>query len=145
LILTQKNGKPKLLIENGAAGETTVQLHYYLRGLLKNVDIIDANGAYFSHVATSFSGINWSLYRSIGVLGFLLLPLEILFGVVMVRVTLKFEAQPVLLELQEIKDRIASLIESNPDAYTHAPPEEIVQRIKRAKSIRALINSISKD
>jgi hypothetical protein len=82
----------------------------------------------------------------VGVLvGMLVIVLDVLFVTVLVRVDFSFNTPPERLSLSQVKTKICDAIATAPDLYTHAPAKELIGRVRRAKSVAALIHSIGRD
>lgn len=143
MIIHQKKGGVRLLVQN-ASDECSVQLNYLFRGLLKDVDVIDADGRFFPSVRVKVTGIDWSFYTD-HILGPVLFLLCLILFSVMVRVELTPSRPAAQLSLAEVKQMVCDAVLANPDFYTFAPPEEIVQRVKRARTVEGLIRSIVND
>lgn len=145
IIATLKNGKKCLWVERRRADGTSVQLHRVLRGQLRNIEVIDGDGNYFSRVRSRVTGIDMSIYKHGGLFGPLVLMLGLVLCNVMVRVRFDFEESSVQMPLSEIKSKVRDAILSNPSIYTYCPHEEIVRRVNVAKSAESLIKSIVRD
>lgn len=145
LILYQKDRKRRLFVESANTSESSFQFHYMMRGLLNGLEIIDGEGNVFTDVETKIIGIDWAAYRAAGVLGFIVLLCELVFGVFMVRIGFRFKVPPIKMPLSEIKKVVSEAVRENPNFYTYAPPDEIIRRANNARTIATMIKSIAKD
>lgn len=149
VISRDKSGRPRISVQCAPGDECSLQFRYWLRGLLRNVEVIDAEGKHFSEVQTEVIGVDWQLYRRFGIAVLVFLPIilliEIAFMSFMTRFRLIFTSPPVTLSLPEVSEKVASMVRENPDFYTFAPPEDIIRRLKRAHSVEALINGFIHD
>lgn len=145
MIFRQKNGRRRLLVENEGADESSVPFHYKLRGLLRDMEVIDASGNFYSHVEVKMQGIDWRLYLSAGLLGPIIALCSLLFGSIMVRIRFIFKEPAASMSLDEIKETVSNAIHANPNFYTYSPPDEIILRVKRARTVTSLIRDIVKD
>ena len=144
LIFHQKDGRLRISVESRLADESSVQLNYFPRGLLKQVEVIDANGSHFQ-VEPEILGVNWLLYARAGILAPIAVVLGLIFLSIMVRIKLSPISTPTPMSLAAIKEKICKAIRGNPDVYTWAPPEEIIQRVTRARTVAEVIRRIVRD
>lgn len=144
LIFHQKDGRLRILVEPQLADESSVQLNYFPRGLLNQVEVIDANGCHFN-VEPEILGINWRLYARAGILAPIVLVFGLIFLTIMVRIKLSPISPPAPMSLAAMKEKVCSAIRGNPDFYTWAPPEEIIQRVDRARTAAEVIRRIVRD
>jgi len=145
IILFLKSGKPKISIEIDSSGEFSTQIQYYFRKLSNQSEVIDASGNYFRGIQPKFSGVDWRFYWSLGILGLLILPFHMVFGVLIVRLKLMSNVEPSFISLQEVKEKLTALVKSDPGGFSHAPPDEILRKIEKARSISSLIRNIFKE
>jgi hypothetical protein len=149
VIASLPDGRRRVRIEVVSSTSTSAQLHRVLRGQYRQLEIIDAAGNYWSSVAGRRGGISWRSYLPggpVGVLvGVLAIVLDLLFLTVLVRVHFVFDKSPERLSLSQVKTRICDALATAPELYTHAPAKELIGRVRRAKSVAALIKSIGRD
>lgn len=145
LIIQQKNRKCRLFVESTNTSDSSFQFHYVVRGLLNDLKIIDGDGNVFAGVETEIIGIDWEGYRVAGLLGFVVLLCEVIFGVFMVRIGFRYKIAPIKMTLDEIKGLVSGFIRENPNFYTYAPPDEIIRRVNSARTVVTLIKAIAKD
>ena len=145
VIASLEDGKKRVVREVESGTSTLAQLQQVLRGQWRQLEIIDAGGNYWPRVAGQRGAAAWQVYLQGGPFGVLGFVFDLLFLTVLVRVNFAFDTPPERLSLSEVKKKVCDAIRTNPDFYTGAPPEELLGRVQRAKSVLALIKRIGED
>lgn len=128
---------PKLGPDKGAA-----QLRYFLMGAGRNVQIIDANGRYFTNASVSPKGIYWSVYLQNPLIGVVVALISAVFLTVLVRFEVSRTDAVTPLSLEEAKNIVIDVVQSNPSRYTHSSAHAVVSKVRRAKDIESMFDAV---
>ncbi len=146
IIASGKHGRKRIWVERAQTDGTSLGLIHILRGYLRNVEIIDADGNWYSRVKCQMNGIDTDVYfRSGTISGILALFFSLLFCGVLMRVVFSFEGAPTQMSLSEIKKKVCEGIKSNPNMYVYAPAKQIIGRVNASKDVASLIANVSKE
>lgn len=108
------------------------------------MDLLDASGLLYEEVQVEQAGVDWAAYREAGIVGYAVALVSTFFLTVLVKlVFVRGTSRPIALA--EAKTLVAGFIGENPGFYRHAPPDELLARVNRARTFRELISCIYKD
>ncbi len=146
IIASGKHGRKRIWVERRRTDGTSLGLIHILRGYLRNVEVIDADGNCYSRVKCQVNGIDTATYFHFGtVSGILALFFELLFCTVLMRVAFSFEEPPTQMSLSEIKKKVCEGIKSNPNMYVYAPAKQIIGRVNASKDVPSLIANVARE
>ena len=145
VLVTSKNGRKRLIVETRTGDSISTSLRRVFTRELSSFELIDAAGNYFPAARGKLVGVDWKTESMGGMLMPLTLPIRALLLGLRVRLEIDPGPQHTLLSLDEIRTKVIDAIMANPRIYTWAPPQEIAGRLRRARSVESLINSIYKD
>lgn len=145
VFLTKKNGK-RVVWTFLDEKSLSFQLNYWLRGWLRKVDVIDAEGNLYCDVTIKAYGVNTGVYlQSNLILGHVVLIVSFVFLSVMVKFEIKDKEVHSNLSLIQVKNKMREILLESEGFYTFCPVDEIISRVMAAKTIKAMFSNFVHD
>jgi hypothetical protein len=147
VVIASGKDKKFVWIERRRIDGTLISLRNILKGMHKNLMVIDNDGNCYDNVVGQIEGVDQDIYFRTGkVAGYLWIVFDFLFifSLLMKMKFIKSDA-PTQITLHEAKTVVCNAIQSNPRYYTHAAPKTITGRVRAAKTFDLLIAAIGRD
>ena len=146
VVIASYKDKKFVRIERNRIDGTVISVRDIMKGMHRNLTVIDSDGNCHTDVVGIVEGPDLDLYFHTGkVAGYLAIAFSILFLSLLMKVKFSISNAPTQMTLHEIKTMVCEAIQSNPRYYTRAAPKTIIGRVRAAKTIESLIAAIGRD